>query len=60
MRRFSIAAWIDHCKMYEYDYLTGLRMGWPIDCEGMTEDEMNEIGCYIADQSWMVEDIKEA
>lgn len=37
----------------EIDELVEL-LGWPNECDGLTEEEMNKLG-YLTRQNWMVE-----
>lgn len=48
---FSKEKYIEWCKQEQFPYDD---CDWPDDCDGLTEEEMNEIG-YDTEDVWMVE-----
>ena len=51
---FSKAKWMERCLSLGMKEEFSFELTWPDECEGLTEEEMIQLG-FVTSHNWMVE-----
>lgn len=54
LKKYVIDAFNNHCDTDHDVLIRALKLGWPQQCDGLTKEECNRIGCIVVDD-WMEE-----